>query len=127
MVEIHKHPFAFNYMYIADRFGMFDRKKSKSYISWINTFPQHEVMDMDYWTDKGVDWDLPVKLYLSFITYEQRNFDTDGLIKSAQDMIFNRCMNIDDNIVECVEAKQIGKCSSYENGKIYYYIENIIE
>ena len=36
-------------------------------------------------------------------------------------------MNIDDNIVECVEAKQVGKCSSYENGKIYYYIENITE
>ncbi|URZ06792.1 Rha family transcriptional regulator [Clostridium felsineum] len=123
-IEIHKHPFAKNYMYEAKNNSMY---KTYAYKNWINAFPNGEIANMEYWENKGVDFDLPIKVYWRFVTYNGREFDTDGLIKAVQDQIFNRIMQIDDSCIDEYDVKIIGRCNSYEYGKIYYYIENVRE
>lgn len=98
--------------------------KSNSYNNWISHFPKHELADIEYWEDLGVDFQLPIKIYYKFVCLEK--VDVENLTKSATDMIFGRVMLIDDNCIDQIDVERIGTCNSYDDGKIYYYIENCL-
>lgn len=110
---INVHGFTVNCMY--DSVG--DKKvKSDAYKTWIRKFPMEQ---LDGWDN--IDWDKKVKLYLVFNCLDK--FDTDNLIKSFQDRLVE-FYGVDDNkiVLGSVDKNVV---NSYEEGKIYFYLENV--
>ncbi|KGI37936.1 hypothetical protein DP149_10170 [Clostridium tetani] len=80
--------------------------KTNAYKNWIRYFPREEIPSKeDYEIWEGMDI---------------RNFD-----KATIDMIFNRCLEVDDNIVESVRSEKVGSCDTWEEGKISFCIRNL--
>ena len=114
--RIDYHGFSYNYMFRD--INKVKKIKTDDYKKWIEEFPIDDVVN-----DADTDTDKPIELYLKFVC--KSKFDTDNLIKSAQDMIITNALGIDDNQVKSVHAEIIGNCNSYDDGKIYYYIRNV--
>ena len=123
-VEVHCHGFSNNYMYVYNEdYG--NMVKTKAYKNWLANFPTYELKSQEYWEKRKVDFDLPIRVYLGFIC--KKDTDIQNLQKSAIDMIFNRQLGIDDNCIDDFRLIRVGDCFTYEDGKIYYFIENITE
>ena len=116
------HGFSENYMYSWSNKGQVSR--SKSYNRWISAFPTDSIPSRDYYEFYyGIDFTKEIAIEISYICKE--DFDVKNFDKATLDMIFNRTLGIDDNIVARVVSTRIGKCDSYEDGKILFTIYNI--
>ncbi|WP_185750685.1 hypothetical protein [Clostridium sp. KNHs214] len=98
--------------------------KTNAYRSWIRNFPTEEVPSReDYEIWEGIDFNKPIELFITYVCkdgFDIRNFD-----KATIDQIFNRCLEVDDNIVESVHSEKVGSCNNYEDGKISFFIRNL--
>lgn len=111
------HPFSFNYMYNNGH-------RTPAYNWWINNFPRNQVPTKEeYEIYQGIDFTKPIGIDLHYVNMEK--YDTDNLHKSAIDMIFNRILEVDDNIVKRPVPQTVGFCNSREEGKIIFAIYNI--
>lgn len=114
-IELDYHAISNNSLYDGN-------KRTWTYNKWIKEFPSCQVPPSEYW--KEVDFNKPVKLYLKFKVVSDR-YDVNNLCKAIIDQIFNREMKIDDNIVKKTICELDGICESFDEAKIYYYIQNI--
>ena len=116
------HGFSENYMYSWSNKGQVSR--SNSYNRWISAFPTDSIPSRDYYEFYyGIDFTKEIAIEISYICKE--DFDVKNFDKATLDMIFNRTLGIDDNIVARVVSTRIGKCDRYEDGKILFTIYNI--
>lgn len=94
-----------------------------TYNWWIENFPVEQIPTKeDYELYQGVDFTKPIRIELKFV--KMKKYDTDNLIKSSLDMIFNRILGVDDNIVLDPIAMTVGFCDSTDEGKIIFAIYN---
>lgn len=119
-IELPVHLFSNNYQYTYEDNVV---KKSNSYKGWICNFPKELVPDEYYWEEQGVDWFSDIKVDVKVICKPE--FDVENGLKSFQDMVFNKIMCIDDNIIGKISVERIGTCNNFSDGKIYYHISNI--
>ena len=111
------HPFSLNYMYNNGH-------RTPAYNWWIKNFPRNQVPTrQEYELYQGIDFTKPIGIDLHYVNMEK--YDTDNLHKSAIDMIFNRILEVDDNIVIKPVPQTVGYCDSLEEGKIIFAIYNI--
>jgi prophage antirepressor-like protein len=110
-------PFSLNCMYK-------DEHRTPAYNWWIKNFPRHQIPTREYFESKGIVFaPKSVIVELNFIHPER--FDTDNLFKATIDMIFNRCLGVDDKVVAKVIPQTIGTCDSLQDGKIIFTIYNV--
>lgn len=110
-------PFSLNCMYK-------DGRRTSAYNWWIKYFPRHQIPTREYFESKGIVFNpKSVIVELNFIHPER--FDTDNLVKATIDMIFNRCLGVDDKVVAKVIPQTIGTCDSLEEGKIIFTMYNV--
>lgn len=107
--------FSHNYMYNYDKYRVC---RTHAYNKWIKNFPKEQVK-LDW---EGVDFTKPIELILGYVCKEQ--IDVRNLDKATQDMLFNRCLEVDDNIIDGVYSYRVGTANSYADGKILFYIRN---
>jgi prophage antirepressor-like protein len=94
------HPFTFNCMYENGH-------KTHAYNWWIKNFPRNQVpTKKEYEMYQGIDFTKPLGIDLHFVNMEK--YDTDNLVKSTLDMIFNRILKVDDNIVRKPVPQTVG-------------------
>ena len=111
------HGFTYNKMYENGH-------KTPAYNWWIKNFPVNQVPTKEeYEMYQGIDFTKPIGIDLHFV--KMKKYDTDNLVKSAQDMIFNRILQVDDNIVIRPVPQTVGYCDSTDEGKIIFAIYNI--
>lgn len=111
------HPFSLNYMYDNGR-------RTPAYNWWINNFPREQVPTKEeYELYQGIDFTKPLGIDIHYVNMEK--YDTDNLHKSAIDMIFNRILGVDDNIVRKPVPQTVGFCDSTDEGKIIFAIYNL--
>lgn len=98
--------------------------KTPAYHWWIKNFPVNQVPTKEeYEMYQGIDFTKPIGIDLHFVNMQK--YDTDNLVKSAQDMIFNRILKVDDNIVVRPVPQTVGYCDSTDEGKIIFAIYNV--
>lgn len=98
--------------------------KTSTYSWWIKNFPVNQVPTREeYEMYQGIDFTKPIGIDLHFIN--KPGYDTDNLVKSSIDMIFNRILQVDDNIVIRPVPQTVGYCDSTDEGKIIFAIYNI--
>ena len=111
------HPFSLNYMYNNGH-------RTPAYNWWINNFPREQIPTKEeYEMYQGIDFTKPIGIDLHYVNMEK--YDTDNLHKSAIDMIFNRILEVDDNIVKKPVPQTVGYCDSTDEGKIIFAIYNL--
>lgn len=114
------HPFTWN---SAIKNG----RRTWAYNNWINNFPVDEVPDREMWEiDYGVNFNKPIKIFLRYINMSR--FDMDNLSKSFIDRLFNEyrgVYHVDDSIVHALDEKTIGHCDNYEDGRVYFFLQNM--
>ena len=116
------HGFSENYMYSWSDKGQVTR--SKAYNRWINVFPADSVPDREYFEQyHNIDFNKDVAIEICYIC--KKEFDPKNFDKATLDMIFNRILGVDDNIVTRVLTYKVGTCDSYNDGKIIFTIYNI--
>ena len=116
------HGFSNNYMYSTNSFGTVHR--SAAYNRWIMNFPREDVPNrVEYEIFEHIDFNMPLGIEIRYVCKD--NTDIRNLDKSFIDMIFNRILCIDDNIVEEVKSTKVGSCNKYEDGKISFAIYNL--
>lgn len=113
---INRHGFTCNQMYT------YNFRKTFHYLKWINNFDFDSVYERKHWESKGVDFSKPVELFVHYTA--KKEIDVNNLDKAFIDMLFNRIYAIDDSIVTSVISKRIDTCTTYDTGKISYYIRN---
>lgn len=116
-VTLDIHPFSLNYQYTY-RNGK--QVRTDAYNKWIADFPWYQVPSLKDW---GVD--PSKKIELSILFTAKKGFDSDNVIKSLQDMLFNRVMQMDDYDVKIGTVDRIGTVNSFADGKIKIHIRNI--
>lgn len=98
--------------------------KTNAYKNWIRYFPREKIPSKEeYEIREGIDFSKPISMYIRYVCKDGmdiRNFD-----KATIDMIFNRCLGVDDNIVESVHSEKVGSCDTWEDGKISFCIRNL--
>jgi prophage antirepressor-like protein len=98
--------------------------KTPLYNWWIKNFPVNQVPTKEeYELYQGIDFTKPIGIDLHFV--KMAKYDTDNLMKSAIDMIFNRILKVDDNIVVKPVPMTVGTCDSTDEGKIIFAIYNV--
>lgn len=98
--------------------------RTPAYNWWIMNFPIDQVPTKEeYELYQEIDFTKPIGIDLHFVNVPC--YDTDNLVKSAQDMIFNRILGVDDNIVKRPVPQTVGHCDSTDDGKIIFAIYNI--
>lgn len=116
------HGFSENYMYSWSNRGQVAR--SKAYNRWIDMFPAYEVPTKEeYEYYYGIDFTRDICIEISYICKEA--FDVKNFDKATLDMIFNRILGVDDNIVKRVISDKAGICEDYEDGELMFTIYNI--
>ena len=121
--ELNIHPFSINYMYEYTGEGRTDRQRTKSYNEWRERFfnlPIPSIVDIQFWCD--IDFNKPLVLEIEFVSKEW--FDTDDIVKSFQDCLFEY-YDRDDVIVKRVIATQRGIVDSYSKGKMRFRLSNL--
>ena len=71
----------------------------------------------------NVDWDRPITVFLKFDCMEK--FDVQNFAKSAIDQIITRDYCEDDNIIDKVIVERNKSVESFDEGRIYVYIQNV--
>ena len=106
---------------------MYDKgHRTPAYNWWIKNFPVNQVpTKKEYEMYQGIDFTKPIGIDLHFVNMEK--YDTANLMKSALDMIFNRILKVDDNIIIKPVPQTVGYCDSTDEGKIIFAIYNIEE
>ena len=113
------HGFSLNYQYNNGH-------RTPAYNKWIRNFPYEQVPTrQEYEMYQNIDFSRPLGIDLHFVNMEK--YDTDNLVKSALDMIFNRILEVDDNVVRRPVPQTVGYCDSTDEGKIIFAIYNINE
>lgn len=121
MVCINYHAFSYDNSAI-DKDGHW----KPAYRTWIKNFPMEEIPNIDYWLDRGVDFNKPVKIVIKCVN--KKEFDTTNLVKAIQDVLFNKergKYRADDNFIRAGEIETIDFCDDYADGKMYIDLENI--
>lgn len=121
MVCINYHAFSYDNSAI-DKDGHW----KPAYRTWIQNFPMEEIPSINYWLDRGVDFNKPVKIIIKCIN--KKEFDTTNLVKAIQDVLFNKergKYRADDNFIRAGEIETIDFCDDYSDGKMYIDLENI--
>ena len=121
MVCINYHAFSYDNSAI-DKDGHW----KPAYRTWIKNFPMEDIPSIDYWLDRGVDFNKPVKIIIKCVN--KKEFDTTNLVKAIQDVLFNKergKYRADDNFIRAGEIETIGFCDDYSDGKMYIDLENI--
>lgn len=121
MVCINYHAFSYDNSAI-DKDGHW----KPAYRTWIQNFPMEDIPSINYWLDRGVDFNKPVKIIIKCIN--KKEFDTTNLVKAIQDVLFNKergKYRADDNFIRAGEIETIGFCDDYSDGKMYIDLENI--
>lgn len=114
-----------NYVCVDSTLGIV---KTSTYKKWINDFITLAELGCvpglsDYEVEGDVDFSKDVVIYIKYVCLDK--FDVSNFDKATIDMIFNRWLGVDDKIVKKVVSEKIGSCSTYEDGKIMYYIKNL--
>lgn len=113
--------FSINYMYTYENNKC---KRTRAYNNWINNFPTDKIMlPIEYFLYQDIDFTKPIVIHIKYVA--KLESDIENFNKSFIDMIFNRILNIDDNIVQKVISERIGVCETYEDGQISFAIGNI--
>lgn len=121
MVCINYHAFSYDNSAI-DKDGHW----KPAYRTWIKNFPMEDIPSINYWLDRGVDFNKPVKIIIKCVN--KKEFDTTNLVKAIQDVLFNKergKYRADDNFIRAGEIETIGFCDDYSDGKMYIDLENI--
>lgn len=121
MVCINYHAFSYDNSAI-DKDGHW----KPAYRTWIKNFPMEDIPSINYWLDRGVDFNKPVKIIIKCVN--KKEFDTTNLVKAIQDVLFNQergKYRADDNFIRAGEIETIGFCDDYSDGKMYIDLENI--
>ncbi|MEI3613724.1 hypothetical protein [Pseudogracilibacillus sp. SO30301A] len=71
----------------------------------------------------GVDFNKPIRIHFYYDHLDK--FDRSNFDKSAQDMIFKFYQADDQMVWETGTSKTNQHVDSYDEGKIYFYLENI--
>lgn len=121
MVCINYHAFSYDNSAI-DKDGHW----KPAYRTWIQNFPMEDIPSINYWLDRGVDFNKPVKIIIKCVN--KKEFDTTNLVKAIQDVLFNKergKYRADDNFIRAGEIETIDFCDDYSDGKMYIDLENI--
>ena len=122
-IDIDYHGFTVNCMFKYD--SQFGVVKTDNYKNWINNFPMSRLpYKCDYETYLGIDFTKPIELFVNYVCLDK--FDVENLNKSFIDLLFNRHFKVDDNIVTKVHSEKVGSCDTYEDGKIYFALRNVL-
>ena len=116
------HGFSNNYMYepCSKKISPTGWRKRDSYRNWIKNFPIDQLSNLDL---DNVDFTKPIQVILDFVYIKE--FDVENFAKSILDMIFERYLHIDDNIVKSIITNQAGYCQGFNDGKIGIIIRNL--
>jgi len=117
------HGLSENYMYETVENEMTGKNitvKSYVYKNWIKKFPSFQLKDKE---ELNVDWDRPITVFLKFDCMEK--FDVQNFAKSAIDQIITRDYCEDDNIIDKVIVERNKSVESFDEGRIYVYIQNV--
>jgi len=117
------HPFSENSMYEAttnDNTGKPILVRTYAYKKWLDEFPRLQAIDKN---ELNINWNKPIKMFIKVDCLDK--FDSSNFIKAINDMIVNRIYLEDDSIVKDTIISTNKIVSSYNNGKIYVYIQNI--
>ena len=117
-VELDIHLMSNNYLFGYTTNGIC---KTKTYSDWVKSFDKLEIPPRSYWTD--VNWNKPLELFLHYIA--KPDMDVHNGDKATIDYIIGRHYHLDDKQVHAVHNRRVGFCSSYQDGKIKFYIRNI--
>lgn len=120
---INHHPFSINSQF--EPVKSFDGKPfiadTRAYKKWKWDFPS---FTMPKKSELNVDFKKPIKIHLMYDCKD--TFDVANFEKSAIDRIFAH-YNEDDKIIWAKGEDRLNKhVDSYEEGKIYFYLENIV-
>ena len=94
--------------------------KSYVYKNWIKKFPSFQLKDKE---ELNVDWDRPITVFLKFDCMDK--FDVQNFSKSAIDQVITRDFGEDDNIIDKVIVERNKSVESFDEGRIYVYIQNV--
>lgn len=115
------HPFSVNYQFEAVK--SFDNKPfvadTSAYSKWKRNFPSFSIPNKK---ELNVDFNKPVKVYLMFDHLDK--FDVTNFEKSFIDELFLHFQE-DDKVVYASNSKTNRYVDTYDEGKIYYYLENL--
>lgn len=114
------HGFSNNYMFEPCDSSPTGWCKQDPYRKWIDKFPIDQLTQLDI---DNVDFTKPIQVILDFVSLAK--FDVENLVKSILDMIFERYLYIDDNIVTSIIANRVGTCQGFKDGKIGIIIRNL--
>jgi len=117
------HGLSENYMYETVENEMTGKNitvKSYAYKNWIKKFPSFQLKDKE---ELNIDWDRPITVFLKFDCMNK--FDVQNFSKSAIDQIITRDFGEDDNIIDKVIVERNKTVDSFDEGRIYVYIQNV--
>lgn len=117
------HGLSENYMYETVENEMTGKNitvKSYVYKNWIKKFPSFQLKDKE---ELNVDWDRPITVFLKFDCMDK--FDVQNFAKAAIDQIITRDFGEDDNIIDKVIVERNKSVESFDEGRIYVYIQNV--
>ena len=117
------HGLSENYMYETIENEMTGKNitvKSYVYKNWIKKFPSWQLRDKE---ELNVDWDRPITVFLKFDCMDK--FDVQNFAKAAIDQIITRDFGEDDNIIDKVIVERNKSVESFDEGRIYVYIQNV--
>jgi len=117
------HGLSENYMYETVENEMTGKNitvKSYVYKNWIKKFPSFQLKDKE---ELNVDWDRPITVFLKFDCMDK--FDVQNFSKSAIDQVITRDFGEDDNIIDKVIVERNKSVESFDEGRIYVYIQNV--
>lgn len=100
--------------------------KSESYQIWLRKFPRYQVAPKEHW---NVDWNKPIEMFIRYVVKSEfggHSFDSHNFNKATIDMIINKLYDEDDRIATEIHSKEIGTCNTFQEGKILYYIRNVL-
>lgn len=121
------HGFSVNYQYeYSHTYG--NLVKSYAYKKWIENFTnKYELAQLpgkdDHEIFDDIDFSRPIHISIKYIAKAEA--DIENFNKSFIDMLFNRILGVDDNIVHSISSERIGTCNTYDDGSISWYIRNI--
>ena len=116
------HGFSENYRLSWSSTGQVTR--SKAYNRWIDMFPTEVVPSREeYEIYHNIDFDKEICMEIGYVC--KKEFDAKNFDKATLDMIFNRILGVDDNIVTYVTSYKVDTCNTYDDGLIIFTIYNI--
>ncbi len=122
-IVLNVHGISNNNLYEFRDGGMF---KTESYKIWLNKFPKHQVALKEYW---NIDWNKPIEMFIKYVVnqnFGDRGFDSHNFNKATIDYIITKMYDENDKIVTKIHSEEIGTCDSFKDGRILYFIRNVL-